>query len=121
MFRDIEVFLKLAVPSAIMSVWNKTVILFRTSAKSPGIGLFDHFSFVVTLGLVLVKAKIMVTILFLARKEVAKAYSRSCTIPLISFMDDIQGSISGVARAYYIVGVPIAYIFAVHFGLNRKL
>ncbi|XP_024538401.1 protein DETOXIFICATION 16-like, partial [Selaginella moellendorffii] len=38
MFRDIEVFLKLAVASAIMSV------LFRTSAKSPtrGIGLFDH-------------------------------------------------------------------------------
>ncbi|EFJ13536.1 hypothetical protein SELMODRAFT_424404 [Selaginella moellendorffii] len=78
----------------------------------------------------------MAILLFLARHFLGRVYSNEPEVinnvaklgpitALISFMDDIQRSISATAAAanlgaYYIVGVPIAYSLAFHFGLNGK-
>ncbi|EFJ21258.1 hypothetical protein SELMODRAFT_268118 [Selaginella moellendorffii] len=186
-FRDFKLFLRLAVPSAIMVCveWWAFELLLLLSGLLPnpqlqtsvysiilntvsftfmipyGIGIAAstrisnelgagqvsnaRFAFFVTLGLALLDATTMAILLFLARHFLGRVYSNEPEvinnvaklgpiIALISFMDDIQGSISGVARgcgwqataaaanlgAYYIVGVPIAYSLAFHFGLNGK-
>ncbi|EFJ13483.1 hypothetical protein SELMODRAFT_122312, partial [Selaginella moellendorffii] len=105
-----------------------------------------QFAFFVTLGLGLVDATTMAIVLFSARHVLGRVYSSEREvinyvaklgplIALISFMDDIQASISGAAKgcglqvtaaaanlgAYYIVGVPVAYILAFHFGQNGKV